>query len=40
VYSLAVEPQVRELLTAAEGLLAATGDAVLLCPRYGWEAGA
>jgi DNA-binding transcriptional ArsR family regulator len=35
VYSLAVEPQVRELLMAAEGLLAATGDAVLLCPRYG-----
>ena len=33
MYSLAVEPQVRELLMAAEGLLAATGDAVLLCPR-------
>lgn len=40
VYSLAVEPQVRELLMAAEGLLAATGDAVLLCPRYGLEVGA
>jgi DNA-binding transcriptional ArsR family regulator len=39
VYSLAVEPQVRELLMAAEGVLAATGDAVLLCPRYGREAG-
>jgi DNA-binding transcriptional ArsR family regulator len=38
VYSLAVEPQVRELLRAAEGVLAATGDAVLLCPRYGREA--
>lgn len=24
-----------ELLTAAEGLLAATGDAVVLCPTYG-----
>ena len=35
VYSLAVEPQVRDLLMAAEGLLAATGDAGLLCPRYG-----
>jgi DNA-binding transcriptional ArsR family regulator len=40
VYSLAVEPQVRELLIAAEGLLAATGDAVLLCPRYGRRADA
>jgi DNA-binding transcriptional ArsR family regulator len=40
VYSLAVEPQVRDLLSAAEGLLAATGDQVLLCPRYGIEAGA
>jgi len=33
VYSLAVEPEVRTLLVAAEKLLAATGDAVLLCPR-------
>lgn len=33
VYSLAVAPEIRELLVAAERLLAATGDAVLLCPR-------
>lgn len=33
VYSLAVEPEVRTLLVAAERLLAVTGDAVLLCPR-------
>jgi DNA-binding transcriptional ArsR family regulator len=33
VYSLAVEPEVRTLLLAAEQLLATTGDAVLLCPR-------
>lgn len=33
VYSLAVEPEVRGLLVAAERLLAVTGDAVLLCPR-------
>lgn len=35
VYSLAVEAEVLEVLAAAERLLAATGDAVLLCPRYG-----
>ena len=40
VYSLAVAPQVLAVLTAAEGLLAATGDAVTLCPRFGIEAGA
>lgn len=38
VYSLAVEPELRALLTAAEGLLAATGDAVVLCPRFGADA--
>jgi ArsR family transcriptional regulator, cadmium/lead-responsive transcriptional repressor len=35
VYSLAVEAEVLEVLAAAERLLAATGVAVLLCPRYG-----
>lgn len=35
VYSLAVETEVLGVLAAAENLLAATGDAVLLCPRYG-----
>lgn len=35
VYSLAVESEVLGVLRAAETLLAATGDAVLLCPRYG-----
>lgn len=35
VYSLAVEAEVLAVLAAAENLLAATGDAVLLCPRYG-----
>lgn len=34
-YSLTVQPQVLDLLGAAERLLAATGDAVVLCPRYG-----
>jgi DNA-binding transcriptional ArsR family regulator len=38
VYSLAVEDEVLDVLSAAEKLLAATGDAVLLCPRYGREA--
>lgn len=33
VYSLAIEPEVRALLGAAEHVLAETGDAVLLCPR-------
>ena len=37
VYSLAVEDEVLDVLRAAEELLAATGDAVLLCPRYGRE---
>ncbi|MGB7982081.1 MAG: metalloregulator ArsR/SmtB family transcription factor [Candidatus Nanopelagicales bacterium] len=35
VYSLAVEVEVLDVLSAAEKLLAATGDAVALCPRYG-----
>ena len=34
VYSLA-RPELLELLAAAERLLAATGDAVTLCPTYG-----
>jgi DNA-binding transcriptional ArsR family regulator len=33
VYSLALEPELRHLLTAAEQVLAGTGDAVVLCPR-------
>jgi DNA-binding transcriptional ArsR family regulator len=37
VYSLAVPDEVRSVLEAAERLLAATGDAVALCPRYGGE---
>ena len=34
VYSMA-RPEVLEVLAAAERLLAATGDAVVLCPTYG-----
>jgi DNA-binding transcriptional ArsR family regulator len=37
VYSLAVESEVLDVLAAAERLLAATGDAVVLCPRYGGD---
>jgi ArsR family transcriptional regulator, cadmium/lead-responsive transcriptional repressor len=37
-YSLEAGPEVLELLRAAERLLAATGDAVVLCPRYGANA--
>lgn len=33
-YSL-TRPELAELLAAAEALLAATGDAVVLCPNYG-----
>lgn len=33
-YSLA-QPELMDLLRAAEGLLAATGESVLLCPHYG-----
>ena len=35
MYSLSVEAQVLAVLRAGEELLAATGEAVLLCPRYG-----
>jgi DNA-binding transcriptional ArsR family regulator len=35
VYALAVDQQILDLLAAAERLLAATGDAVTFCPRYG-----
>lgn len=35
VYSLATEPELLDLLAAAEQLLAATGHAVTLCPTYG-----
>ena len=38
VYSVAAEPELLALLSAAESLLAATGDAVMLCPRYGRQA--
>lgn len=34
-HSLAARPEVLDLLAAAERLLAATGNAVALCPRYG-----
>ncbi|CCH87097.1 Transcriptional regulator, ArsR family [Modestobacter italicus] len=35
MFSLATEPNLMELLGAAERLLAETGDAVDLCPTYG-----
>ncbi|MGY2002098.1 ArsR/SmtB family transcription factor [Blastococcus sp. SYSU DS1024] len=35
LWSLAAAPEVLELLAATERLLAATGDAVTLCPAYG-----
>jgi ArsR family transcriptional regulator, cadmium/lead-responsive transcriptional repressor len=35
VYSLVVGPEVLEVLRAAETLLSATGQAVVLCPRFG-----
>lgn len=38
VFSLA-RPELFELLAAAERVLAATGDAVTLCPNYGNDAG-
>lgn len=37
VWSLAAQPELLGLLAAAERLLAATGDAVTLCPTYGTE---
>ena len=36
LFSLA-RPELAELLAAAEGVLAATGGAIALCPRYGAE---
>lgn len=39
VYSLTHPEATLELLGAAETLLGLTGDAVVLCPRYGVEAG-
>lgn len=38
-YSL-THPELMDLLTAAERLLALTGDAVVLCPNYGFPADA
>lgn len=38
LYSLTATQETRDLLHAAEALLAATGDAVALCPVYGVEA--
>lgn len=35
VYTLAAEGSLRNVLHAAEGLLAATGSAVTVCPTYG-----
>lgn len=37
MWSLAAAPEILAVLAAAEGLLAATGDAVALCPRYGTD---
>lgn len=39
MFSLAHDDAIRDVLAAAEKLLAATGDAVALCPRYGERAG-
>lgn len=38
MYSLAVSAELMDLLSAAERLLAATGDAVTLCPTHGYDA--
>lgn len=38
VFSVTCEPEVLAVLRAAEGLLASTGDAVVLCPVYGARA--
>jgi DNA-binding transcriptional ArsR family regulator len=40
MYSLAVSAELMDLLSAAERLLAATGDAVTLCPTHGYDAAA
>lgn len=37
VYALTADTEILDLLTAAERLLAATGDAVTFCPRYGTQ---
>jgi len=37
MYSLAVGRELMDLLSAAERLLAATGDAVTLCPNHGYR---
>lgn len=37
MYSLAVSAELMDLLSAAERLLAATGDAVILCPTSGYD---
>ena len=39
MWSLATAPELLDVLAAAERLLAATGDAVVLCPTYGEPAG-
>jgi ArsR family transcriptional regulator, cadmium/lead-responsive transcriptional repressor len=38
MFSLTHADAIRDVLAAAEKLLAATGDAVALCPRYGEQA--
>jgi DNA-binding transcriptional ArsR family regulator len=38
MFSLAARPELMDVLAAAERLLALTGDAVELCPRYGRHA--
>lgn len=38
VFSVTNEPEVLAVLAATEGLLARTGDAVILCPVYGARA--
>ncbi len=38
IYALTADTQILDLLSAAERLLAATGDAVTFCPRYGTPA--
>jgi DNA-binding transcriptional ArsR family regulator len=40
MFTLAHDAELLRLLAAAEQLLAATGDAVVLCPRYGAQASA
>lgn len=40
LWSLTTSPEILGVLAAAEQLLAATGDAVALCPTYGEQAAA